>query len=42
MSGTADLACSTKTEIAFEEAFSVENYGGRNLVFEFVNLQWLQ
>ena len=33
MSGTADLACSTKTEIAFEEAFSVENYGGRNLVF---------
>lgn len=24
---------STKTEIAFEETFSVENYSGRNLVF---------
>lgn len=33
MSGTADLACSTKTEIANEKAFSVENYDGRNLVF---------
>lgn len=33
MSGTADLACSTKTEIANENAFSVENYDGRNLVF---------
>lgn len=33
MSGTADLACSTKTEIASEETFSVENYSGRNLVF---------
>lgn len=33
MSGTADLACSTKTEIAGENSFSVENYDGRNLVF---------
>lgn len=33
MSGTADLACSTKTDIAGENAFSVENYSGRNLVF---------
>lgn len=33
MSGTADLACSTKTEIAGEKSFSVENYDGRNLVF---------
>lgn len=33
MSGTADLACSTKTNIAGENTFSVENYAGRNLVF---------
>ncbi|WP_455683399.1 transketolase [Thomasclavelia sp.] len=33
MSGTADLACSTKTDIAGENSFSVENYNGRNLVF---------
>ncbi len=33
MSGTADLACSTKTEIIGENSFSVENYDGRNLVF---------
>lgn len=33
MSGTADLACSTKTDIAGENSFSVENYDGRNLVF---------
>ena len=32
MSGTADLACSTKTEIIGENSFSVENYDGRNLV----------
>ncbi|MGN1182172.1 MAG: transketolase [Faecalibacillus sp.] len=33
MSGTADLACSTKTQIKDEKNFSVENYDGRNLVF---------
>lgn len=33
LSGTADLACSTKTEIKNEKSFSVENYDGRNLVF---------
>jgi len=33
MSGTADLACSTKTEIKGEKNFSVESYDGRNLVF---------
>lgn len=33
MSGTADLASSTKTEIKGEKSFSVENYDGRNLVF---------
>lgn len=33
MSGTADLACSTKTQIKGEKNFSTENYGGRNLVF---------
>lgn len=33
MSGTADLACSTKTQIKGEKNFSAENYGGRNLVF---------
>lgn len=33
MSGTADLACSTKTQIKGEKNFSSENYGGRNLVF---------
>lgn len=33
LSGTADLASSTKTEIKDEDDFSVENYNGRNLVF---------
>lgn len=33
LSGTADLASSTKTEIKGEKSFSVENYEGRNLVF---------
>lgn len=33
MSGTADLAGSTKTNIEGEKAFSVEHYNGRNLVF---------
>ena len=33
MSGTADLASSTKTNIAGEKTFSVENYDGRNLAF---------
>lgn len=33
LSGTADLASSTKTKIKDVDDFSVENYGGRNLVF---------
>lgn len=33
LSGTADLASSTKTKIKDEDGFSVENYNGRNLVF---------
>lgn len=33
MSGTADLASSTKTTITGEDAFSTEHYDGRNLVF---------
>lgn len=33
MSGTADLASSTKTTITGESAFSTEHYDGRNLVF---------
>lgn len=33
LSGTADLASSTKTKIKDEYDFSVENYNGRNLVF---------
>lgn len=33
LSGTADLASSTKTAIKDEKSFSVENYDGRNLVF---------
>lgn len=33
MSGTADLACSTKTTIVGEKNFSTEYYDGRNLVF---------
>ena len=33
LSGTADLAGSTKTKIKDEDDFSVENYNGRNLVF---------
>ncbi len=33
VSGTADLASSTKTLINGEDSFSVENYAGRNLVF---------
>lgn len=33
LSGTADLASSTKTKIKDENDFSVENYNGRNLVF---------
>lgn len=33
LSGTADLASSTKTKIKDEDDFSVENYDGRNLVF---------
>lgn len=33
LSGTADLASSTKTKIKGEDDFSVENYNGRNLVF---------
>ena len=33
LSGTADLACSTKTTINDSERFSVENYAGRNLYF---------
>ncbi|MBM6840479.1 transketolase [[Clostridium] spiroforme] len=33
LSGTADLASSTKTEIKGEKSFSVEDYKGRNLVF---------
>ena len=33
LSGTADLASSTKTKIKDEDDFSVENYNGRNLVF---------
>ena len=33
LSGTADLASSTKTKIKEEDDFSVENYNGRNLVF---------
>lgn len=33
MSGSADLACSTKTEIINEKPFCIENYAGRNLVF---------
>lgn len=33
LSGTADLASSTKTIIKDEDDFSVENYNGRNLVF---------
>lgn len=33
LSGTADLASSTKTKIKDEADFSVENYNGRNLVF---------
>ena len=32
LSGTADLASSTKTKIKDEDDFSVENYNGRNLV----------
>lgn len=33
LSGTADLASSTKTKIKDEDDCSVENYNGRNLVF---------
>jgi len=33
LSGTADLACSTKTEIKGEAHFSPENYTGRNVFF---------
>ena len=33
LSGTADIASSTKTKIKDEDDFSVENYNGRNLVF---------
>lgn len=33
LSGTADLASSTKTKIKDEDDFSVENYNGHNLVF---------
>ena len=33
LSGTADLASSTKKKIKDEDDFSVENYNGRNLVF---------
>ncbi|RHM63668.1 MULTISPECIES: transketolase [Coprobacillaceae] len=33
MSGTADLASSTKTQIKGENNFSTEHYDGRNLVF---------
>lgn len=33
LSGTADLASSTKTKIKDEDDFGVENYNGRNLVF---------
>lgn len=33
MSGVADLAASTKTNIEGEKSFCVENYSGRNLVF---------
>ena len=33
LSGTADLASSTKTKIKDEDDYSVENYNGRNLVF---------
>ena len=33
LSGTADLASSTRTKIKDEDDFSVENYNGRNLVF---------
>ena len=33
LSGTADLASSTKTKIKDEDDFSVENYNGRNLLF---------
>lgn len=33
LSGTADLASSTKTKIKDEDDFSAENYNGRNLVF---------
>lgn len=33
LSGTADLASSTKTKVKDEDDFSVENYNGRNLVF---------
>ena len=33
LSGTADLASSTKTQITGENNFSVEDYSGRNLVF---------
>ena len=33
LSGTADLASSTKTKIKDEDDISVENYNGRNLVF---------
>ena len=33
LSGTADLASSTKTTIASEKNFSVENYDGRNIAF---------
>ena len=33
LSGTADLASSTKTKIKDEDDFSVENYNGCNLVF---------
>ncbi len=33
LSGTADLASSTKTQISGENNFSVEDYSGRNLVF---------
>lgn len=40
LSGTADLASSTKTKIKDEDDFSVENYNGRNLVFGIVSLQW--
>lgn len=33
LSGTADLASSTKTQISGENNFSIEDYSGRNLVF---------